>query len=90
MFSKRMNHLFMIAKNISQRSSMALKLGALVVKNGKVLGRGFNDNIRTCVNGNLYPGVHAEHSAIMDYSSKTNFKKGKLRRRREKGGYDRC
>ena len=88
--SKRMNYLFKIAKDTAQNSTMALKLGAIIVKNGKVLGHGFNDCIRTCVNGNLYPGVHAEHSAIRDYTSKVVINKSRLKRRREKGGYDRC
>jgi pyrimidine deaminase RibD-like protein len=82
-----MNHLFKIARDVSYRSVMEYRLGALIIKNGKVLGKGYNNNTRTYINGNIYPGVHAEHSAIRDYTSKKH-KGNKVKRRREKGGYD--
>lgn len=71
----RLHRFIDIARDISQTSNMHYKLGALVIKNGKIVGRGFNNSLRTCVDGKLYPGVHAEFGALRDYASKKSYNK---------------
>jgi hypothetical protein len=56
-----------IVKELAFQSSMPYKLGSIIVSGGKIVGRGFNSGNRTSVNNRIFAGIHAEHSAILNY-----------------------
>ena len=57
-----MNNFFDEAIKQSKKSSYKIKVGSVVVRKNKIVGKGFNI---VCSNGNdRYTGIHAEISAI--------------------------
>lgn len=69
------------AEEEARKSNMMFALGAVVVRNGKIVGRGHNTT-RTYKNGSCCPSVHAEVNAISEFCSRVRVpqqscKKGK-------------
>ena len=53
-----------LARKASLNSTMAQKLGACVLYNGKCFCLQFNDNIRGYMNKTVIPSVHAEINSL--------------------------
>jgi deoxycytidylate deaminase len=60
------------AIEISQKSHMKHKLGALIIKSGKIVGTGFNISDRCKILKYKDISIHAEISAICSYLRKKN------------------
>jgi len=65
---KKIEKYFNLATNLALESDMLYRHGSVVVKNGKVIGKGFNNYRSKCQNedgrSELFPSIHAERSAL--------------------------
>lgn len=61
------------AINEAKKSTMQFALGAVVVRNGKIISRGYNFD-RTYKNRGSCPSVHAEVSAVSEFMSLSNIR----------------
>lgn len=55
------------AISIAQMSNMTHKLGAIIIKSGKIVGKGFNISNRTRILKHDNISIHAEINAIYNY-----------------------
>ncbi len=74
--TKRINRNFELATSVALHSQMTQKHGAVLVRGGKVIGRGFNScsPVRACAcNSTQSVFMHAEMAAIrnVNYSTKS-------------------
>lgn len=63
--ARRIQRFLAVARREAMKSSMKFRHGAVLVKGGRVVGSGFNQD-RTCLNGLFVTSVHAEINALKD------------------------
>jgi deoxycytidylate deaminase len=57
---------FEIAKKVSKKSNHEFPMGAIIIRKGKVIGRGVNKDKTHTKSNHTYRNVHAELSAVLN------------------------
>jgi tRNA(Arg) A34 adenosine deaminase TadA len=65
--ARRIQRFLTLAMREAMKSSMKFRHGAVLIKGGKIVGSGYNQD-RTCLNGLFVTSLHAEISALKDKS----------------------